>query len=79
LSLDPKWADMPEPHPLLTLSWEDILEKAERCGKTLTREEVIEVFDRVVSSEMDYIMDGFSELLTVNIDRVRPLRMEAGS
>ena len=44
---------MPEPKPLMTLSWEDIAHAASNMGEEISREQVIEAFDLIVQKGMD--------------------------
>ena len=52
------WKDMPEPSPLLTLSWEDVLEKAReetqsKFQREPTRDEVTTIFENIKNGGMD--------------------------
>ena len=40
----PNWPDMPEPAPVIFLSWENIYNTLEKLGITPTRELVIDLF-----------------------------------
>lgn len=44
---DPKWHDMPKSASILTLSWEDIVTQAEKQNITLSRDQVVEIFQRL--------------------------------
>ncbi len=54
-----QYVNMPKPHSLLVLSWEDIVSQADDMDMKITREQCIEVFNKIISSNMDSIMDSF--------------------
>lgn len=54
----PDWKDMPESQPIVTLSWEDIYDKAEvitqeKFQRNPTQEEIKELFDHILQKGMD--------------------------
>jgi len=65
-----EYKNMPEPKPLLTLSWEDIVDKAALDGVELTRDQVIEIFDNLDVSNSEPIMDTFWHMIRHAIDNV---------
>ena len=62
-----QWEDMPKPASPLTVSWEDITGKAEEMGVTLTREQVISIFQKMESHFGDSVMDLYWEQIADNI------------
>lgn len=60
------WRDMPEPKTVLALSWEDIAYRARDRGKSLTRDQVMDIFGRIDASEP--MMDDFWELIDSHTD-----------
>ena len=55
-----KDSNMPRPHGLITISWEDVIDEAitackKKYGRDPTRGEIIEIFDSVVSNDEIYL------------------------
>lgn len=59
---EPKFKNMPKPKVLCSLSWEDIYEKAQDMDHELTREQIIEIFDSIDSTDWDSNVDFWSFL-----------------
>ena len=60
----PSWEGMPEPKPILTLSWEDIYPYArdsahEYLGREPTKDDVRAIFERIDHTGMDCETDSF--------------------
>jgi len=65
---NPEYPDMPADKPLLTLHWEDIVEEAGVMGLKLTREQIIDVFDRIEMN--DGILDAWWDDVAYRIREV---------
>ncbi len=66
------WKDMPAPEPCITLSWEDIVQRATGIdgGLVLTREQVIDIMSRCESwfSKSEPLYDVFWDVVTQCIE-----------
>lgn len=66
---DPGWQDMPEPECILKLSWKDIVERAEQSGISLTRRQVLEIFETLVRRyRTEVISEDFWTAIDIQID-----------
>jgi len=65
-----EYENMPEPKSLLTLSWEDIVNQAAEDNTDMTREQVIEVFDKLDACDSEPIMDAFWHMIQYAIDDI---------
>ena len=60
----PEWDNMPKPHPIMTLSWEDVFEKAKsesqiKFKRDPARDEVDKIFQIIKNHGMDCEFDTF--------------------
>ena len=59
----PLYKDMPEPKHIITLTWHDIYQK----DTTLTKQQIIRIFNRVISSQHTTLFDSFRKDIQYNI------------
>jgi len=60
---------MPEPAWILTLSWEDIVRRADSFGIRLTRDQTVKIFETLAQrGANEVIMDGFWTAIDIEIE-----------
>lgn len=65
------YTDMPEPECIMTLSWKDIVERAEQFGISLTRGQVLEIFETLVRRcRTEVISEDFWTAIDIEIEGV---------
>jgi len=67
---DADYSYMPEPKPLLVLSWQDIVDNARDRGIVLTRDQVIAIFDSMGYGDQTINMDDFWTSVGISTDAV---------
>ena len=69
----PTWKDMPKPHPILKLSWEDVYDKArdaaqKKFRRDPARNEVDAIFQTIKSHGMDCASDTFWDTVQTHVN-----------
>lgn len=65
------WRGMPEPIPVLTMSWEDVYEQmCETLGRKPSRDEVVKMFPRVARGTEEAMMNWYWGVISDLIDTI---------
>ena len=67
----PKWKNMPKDEPVMNVSWEDIYARAYDNGINLTKEQVINAFQKFINNKHnEYLMGAFWDNIDYAIEEV---------